>query len=82
MSNKVTISVRDEQQSIIKSYDVFLNYDESISEVYQEARQVWDEHYVELNADGVTLSNSYTYKQEMIERQWLLDLHEELAGEE
>lgn len=82
MNYKVAISVKDEHQNEIKSYDVLLKHDESISDVYQEARQVWDEYYVELNAASVTLSNSYTYKQEMMERQWLLDLHEELAGEE
>ena len=60
-----------------KTYDIVLP-------IYEEARQVWDEYDVEFNGIGFPfkLVTMKTYKEELMHRQWLLDLHEEVSGEE
>ncbi len=64
--SKVTINVKDGHANIIKTYDVVLKCDETIQDLYEEARRVWAEYYVELDTDNATLSNSYTYEQEVL----------------
>jgi len=64
--NTVTINVKDGHANIIKTYDVVLKNGETIQDLYEEARKVWAEYYVELDTDNVTLSNSYTYEQEVL----------------
>ena len=61
----------------VKTYDV-------VDPIYEEARQVWDEYDVEFKGIGFPLQlvTQQTYKQEMQHRQWLLDLHDEVSGEE
>jgi hypothetical protein len=64
--SKVTINVKDGHANIIKTYDVVLKCGETIQDLYEEARRVWAEYYVELDTDNATLSNSYTYEQEVL----------------
>ena len=64
--DKVTINVRDEHGKTIKTYNVVLKLGETVQDLYEEARRVWAEYHVELDTDTATLSNSYTYEQEMI----------------
>lgn len=63
--NKVTINVKDNQGVIVKSYDMEL-VDESVVDIYEEARRVWCEYHVECIAGPATLSSEYTYEQEML----------------
>jgi hypothetical protein len=49
---------------------------------FEEARQVWGEYDVMfegLGDDKFTLVKPKTYKEEMDDRQWLQDLHDETA---
>jgi hypothetical protein len=69
----------------IKEYELEMEPANVLAE-FEEARQVWDEYDVQFTSKGsiapFELYSVKTYKQEMIDRQALLDLHEELAGEE
>ena len=46
-------------------------YDDSadLHRKWQEARQVWDEFYVVVDADGYLLTSSHTYREEVLERE-------------
>ena len=64
--SKVTINVKDGHANIIKTYDMELVESKTAQDLYEEARRVWAEYYVELDTDNATLSNSYTYEQEVL----------------
>jgi hypothetical protein len=70
---------------LVKQYELEMDPANVLAE-FDEARQVWDEYDVQFEAIGsiapFQLYSVKTYKQEMMDRQVLLDLHEELAGEE
>jgi hypothetical protein len=70
---------------LVKQYELEMDPANVLAE-FDEARQVWDEYDVQFEAIGsiapFQLYSVKTYKQEMMDRQALLDLHEELAGEE
>jgi len=83
---QVNVTVKGElTQGIIQQYQLDIAPADVLS-TFEESRKVWDEFHVEFeSADPITPFKLYchkTYKQEMMDRQWLLDLHEEVAGEE
>jgi hypothetical protein len=81
---KVNVTVKA-AEGIIQQYELNINPVDVLA-TFEEARQVWDEFHVEFKSeDPIAPFELYcvkTYKQEMMDRQWLLDLHEEVAGEE
>jgi hypothetical protein len=81
---KVNVTVKA-AEGIIQQYELNINPVDVLA-TFEEARQVWDEYHVEFNSEDpiapFALYCVKTYKQEMMDRQWLLDLHEEVAGEE
>ena len=83
---KVNVTVKGElTQGIIQQYQLDIAPADVLA-TFEESRKVWDEFHVEFeSADPITPFKLYchkTYKQEMMERQYMLDLHEEVAGEE
>jgi hypothetical protein len=83
---KVNVTVKGELTGgIVQQYELDIAPADVLA-TYEEARQVWDEFHVEFKSeDSIAPFELYcvkTYKQEMMDRQWLMDLHEELAGEE
>ncbi len=83
---QVNVTVKGElTQGIIQQYQLDIAPADVLA-TFEESRKVWDEFHVEFeSADPITPFKLYchkTYKQEMMDRQWLLDLHEEVAGEE
>ena len=83
---QVNVTVKGElTQGIIQQYQLDI-VPADVLATFEESRKVWDEFHVEFeSADPITPFKLYchkTYKQEMMDRQWLLDLHEEVACEE
>ena len=83
---QVNVTVKGElTQGIIQQYQLDIAPADVLA-TFEESRKVWDEFHVEFeSADPITPFKLYchkTYKQEMMDRQWLLDLHEEVAGDE
>ena len=82
MKETVVIRVKDSEGNEIKQYEVTLKYGETRCELFDEARSVWDEYLIEMHCPGSILASNMTWKQELMERQYMLDLHDEVAGEE
>jgi len=83
---KVNVTVKGElTQGIIQQYQLDIAPADVLA-TFEESRKVWDEFHVEFESeDPITpfkLRCHKTYKQEMMDRQYMLDLHEEVAGEE
>lgn len=67
--------------NMIKTYTLEMEPRDVFS-TFEEARQVWDEYDVMfegLGDDKFTLVKPKTYKEEMDDRQYLQDLHDEVA---
>ena len=64
--SKATINVKDNQGTIVKTYDMEFVESEAVQDFYEEARRVWAEYYVECELVSGTLSRDFTYEQEMI----------------
>ena len=65
----------------IKTYTLEMEPRDVFS-TFEEARQVWDEYDVMfegLGDDKFILVKPKTYKEELDDRQWLQDLHDEVA---
>jgi hypothetical protein len=81
---KVNVTVKA-AEGIIQQYELNINPVDVLA-TFEEARQVWDEYHVEFKSEDpiapFELYCTQTYKEESMRRQWLLDLHEEVAGEE
>ena len=79
---KVDFTVSDLNGKIIKTYSLNLEPSHILMEV-DNAREVWDEYHVRAKSDNpiapFEVYKSKTYKQEMMERQYLQDLHDEIA---
>jgi len=93
MKIQVTIreaAERDQSGALINEGTVVMTYTlpakmySHLPALFEEARQVWDEHDVEFTGIGFDykLVTQHTYKQELMNRQWLLDLHDECASED
>jgi hypothetical protein len=83
---KVNVTVKGELTGgIVQQYELDIAPADVLA-TFEESRKVWDEFHVEFKSeDPIAPFELYcvkTYKQEMMDRQWLLDLHEEVAGEE
>ena len=68
MSNKVAefrILTHSGEQMVSHYYEVYGDASE-LNKLIQEARQVWDEYYVEVETDMYTQSFSHTYSQEVL----------------
>jgi hypothetical protein len=83
---KVNVTVKGElTQGIIQQYQLDIAPADVLA-TFEESRKVWDEFHVEFESeDPITPFKLYchkTYKQEMMDRQYMLDLHDEVAGEE
>ena len=82
---KVNVTVKT-AESIIRKYELEVTSPADVLATFEEARQVWDEYHVEFESLDPTLPFKLhcpkTWKAEMMYQQWLLDMHEELAGEE
>ena len=82
---KVDFTVSDLNGKIIKTYSLNLEPSQILMEV-DNAREVWDEYHVRAKSDNpiapFEVYKSKTYKQEMMERQWLQDLHDEVCDQD
>jgi len=61
-----TFKVTDIDGDLIKMYTLTAMNAKQLQELIQEARQVWDEYYVEVETDLFTQSFSHTYSEEML----------------
>jgi hypothetical protein len=86
----VKVSVREvleRKLGLVTEFNVFKSYilemePADVFSTFEEARQVWDEYDVMFEGNGdnkFTLVKSKTYSEEMNDRQWLQDLHDETA---
>ena len=64
--NKVTVNVKTLHGEVIKTYELEYTSEESLSDLYEEARSVWAEYYVELQSKDWSITQDFTYEQEMI----------------
>jgi len=82
---KVDFTVSDLSGKVIKTYSLNLEPSHILIEV-DNARAVWDEYYVRVKSDNpiapFEVFKTKTYKQEMMERQYMLDLHDEVCDQD
>jgi hypothetical protein len=82
---KVDFTVSRLDGTVVKTYSLNLE-PSNILDTLEEARQVWDEYQVRAKSDNpiapFEVFKPKTYKQEMMERQYLLDMHDECCGED
>jgi len=82
---KVDFTVSRLDGTVVKTYSLDLE-PSNILDTLEEARQVWDEYHVRAKSDNpiapFEVFKTKTYKQEMMERQYLLDMHDECCGED
>lgn len=64
--NKVTVNVKTLHGEVIKTYELEYSSELSLGDLYQEARSVWAEYYVELQSKDWSITQDFTYEQEMI----------------
>ena len=64
--NKVTVNVKTLHGEVIKTYELEYTSEESLSDLYEEARSVWAEYYVELQSKDWSITQDFTYEQEMV----------------
>ena len=60
-----TFKVTDIDGDLIKMYSLTAMNADELKKLIQEARQVWDEYYVEVETDLFTQSFSHTYSEEV-----------------
>jgi hypothetical protein len=60
-----TFKVTDSTGDLIKMYSLTVMNADELKKLIQEARQVWDEYYVEVETDLFTQSFSHTYSEEV-----------------
>ena len=84
--NVIVREVLERELGLVTKFNVIMAYtlDVEPSDVFstfEEARKVWYEYDVmfEGTGDDFTLVKPKTYKEEMDDRQWLQDLHDEVA---
>ena len=82
---KVDFTVSDLDGKVIKTYSLDLEPSQILIEV-DNAREVWDEYHVRAKSDNpiapFEVFKAKTHKQEMMERQHMLDMHDECCGED
>ena len=61
-----TFKVTDKAGDLIKMYSPTAMNVKELQGLIQEARQVWDEYYVEVETDLFTQSFSHTYSEEVL----------------
>jgi hypothetical protein len=61
-----TFKVTDIDGDLIKMYSLTAMNADELKKLIQEARQVWDEYYVEVETDLFTQSFSHTYSEEVL----------------
>jgi hypothetical protein len=85
MTIKVDFQIIDPvSNQTIKAYSLNLEPSRVLIEV-DEARAVWDEYHVVASSQGSTpfvVYKTQTYKQEMMERQYMMDLHYEVCDQD
>ncbi len=79
----IQVTVKDADQ-VIQQYVLSVKALDIVQPIFEEACSVWDEYLVTFQGIGFDLNmqSTQTYKQELMHRQWLLDLHDETSGEE
>ena len=61
-----TFKVTDSTGDLIEMYSLTAMNADELKKLIQEARQVWDEYYVEVETDLFTQSFSHTYSEEVL----------------
>jgi len=64
--NKVTVNVKTLHGEVIKTYELDYSSETSLGDLYEEARSIWAEYYVELQFEDWSMTRDFTYEQEMI----------------
>jgi len=64
--SKVTVNVKTLQGEVIKTYELKYSSEGSLGDLYEEARRIWAEYYVELQFEDWSMTRDFTYEQEMI----------------
>lgn len=85
--NVIVREVLERKLGLVTEYNKIKTYTlemepRDVFSTFEEARQVWDEYDVMfegLGDDKFTLVKPKTYKEEMVDRQYLQDLHDEVA---
>jgi hypothetical protein len=82
---KVDFTVSRLDGTVVKTYSLDLEPSQILIEV-DNAREVWDEYHVRAKSDNpiapFEVFKTKTYKQEMMERQYMLDLHDEVCDQD
>ena len=63
---KVTVNVKTLHGEVIKTYELEYTSEGNLGDLYEDARSVWAEYYVELQHEDWSMSRDFTYEQEMI----------------
>lgn len=61
-----TFKITTKNGKQVKSYEMEFSSYKDLNCLFQEARQVWDEFMVSVEADAVELSASHTWKEEIL----------------
>ena len=61
-----TFKVTDRAGDLIKMYSIPTTYGDELNKLLKEARQTWDEYYVEMETDTFIQSFSHTYSEELL----------------
>lgn len=64
--NKVTVNVKTLHGEVIKTYELEYTSEGNLGDLYEDARSMWAEYYVELQYEDWSMSRDFTYEQEMI----------------
>lgn len=63
---KAKFSIQDENGNEIKNYEVEYTDSKNLKDIWKEARQVWDEYFVQIELDSFFMNHSHTYKEELL----------------
>ena len=63
---KAKFRIQDENFCEIKNYEVEYTDAKNLKDIWKEARQVWDEYFVEVEVDSFFMNHSHTYKEESL----------------
>jgi len=70
---KAKFRVQDENGTEIKQYEIEYTDAKDLHTIWKEARQVWDEYFVEVEVDSFFMNHSHTYKEEVLMERFVSD---------
>jgi len=70
---KAKFRIQDENGTEIKQYEMEYTDAKDLQKIWKEARQVWDEYFVEVEVDSFFMNHSHTYKEEILMERFVSD---------